>query len=180
MMRCRAIVATLTVLAVMQPALADGGAVRLSQVSGPYRVTLLTSPTPLRAGVIDVSVVVAAASSDDDLPDAAVELSLVPKDRPEAAISRSATVDGSTTGLFRTATFDVPRGGEWTLAADVSGRDGVARATTDLRIGPPLPRWTAFLGWLILPVILFAAYLWRAWRDARRTMRMEKGTGAAT
>lgn len=169
MTRRRAIAAAIAVLVVVQLAVADGGAVRLSQVSGPYRVTLITSPTPLRAGPIDVSVVVAAASGDEDLPDAPVTLSLAPRNRPEAAISRNATTDGSTTGLFRTATFDVPREGDWTLVAEVSGRNGVTRAATDLRIGSALPRWTTFLGWMLAPAVPIAFYLWCAMRSRERT-----------
>ncbi len=36
----------------------DGGAVRFSGQQGDWRITVFTSPTPLRAGPVDVSVLV--------------------------------------------------------------------------------------------------------------------------
>ncbi len=42
---------------------ADGGAVRLRQRSGGYQIAVFTEPTPLRAGPVDVSVLVQDAET---------------------------------------------------------------------------------------------------------------------
>jgi hypothetical protein len=50
---------------------ADGGALRASRQCGDYRVSVFTSPTPLRAGPVDVSVLVQDAATGEvqhDLP----------------------------------------------------------------------------------------------------------------
>jgi hypothetical protein len=44
---------------------ADGGAMRLSERAGGYRVTVFTDPTPLRAGPVDVSVFVQDADTGE-------------------------------------------------------------------------------------------------------------------
>jgi len=45
--------------------LADGGTVRLSQQQGNYQIAVLTTPTPLRAGPIDISVLVQKAGTHE-------------------------------------------------------------------------------------------------------------------
>ena len=47
--------------------LADGGTVRLSERQGNYRITVFTSPTPLRAGPIDLSVFVQDVTTGEPL-----------------------------------------------------------------------------------------------------------------
>ena len=42
-------------------AFADGGTLRLSETEGPYRISVMTSSNPFRAGPVDVSVIVADA-----------------------------------------------------------------------------------------------------------------------
>src|SRR5262249_22373888 len=69
---------TLRVLALaLRPCAAhgDGGAVRLAQQAGPYRVTVFTAPTPLRAGPVDVSVFVQDGAGAA-LPDVTVRVTL--------------------------------------------------------------------------------------------------------
>jgi hypothetical protein len=46
-------------------AFADGGAVIKQQISGPYRVTLFGSPSPLRAGPADLSVMIQDAKTGE-------------------------------------------------------------------------------------------------------------------
>jgi hypothetical protein len=145
-------------------ALADGGAVQLSQIIGPHRVTVLTSPTPLRVGRCDVSVVVSDAERGDDVRSARILLSLVPLDGSAAPTTHAATTDASPTGLFQMATFDAPRPGIWTLTVDIDGPAGLAHVATDLQIAPPIPRWSAFLGWILLPLGPIALHLIRTGR----------------
>ncbi|HEV3259998.1 MAG TPA: hypothetical protein VG013_24230, partial [Gemmataceae bacterium] len=44
-------------------AMADGGAIRLSEQKGDYQITVFTAPTPLRAGPVDVSVLIQNAAT---------------------------------------------------------------------------------------------------------------------
>src|SRR5262249_9718887 len=54
------------------PALADGGSVLLSQKTGDYRITVFGSPSPFRAGPVDISVLVQDAITGQPLPQARV------------------------------------------------------------------------------------------------------------
>jgi len=159
---------TAALLGLARFALADGGTVQLSQVSGPYRVTLLTSPTPLRAGQVDVSAFVSDARSGDDVRDARIELSFAPLDGSAEPETKVASADASSTGLFQVARFNAHRSGAWQLAADVNGRAGRARVSTELTIAPPIPRWTSFLGWILAPIVPITVYMVRAIRGGAR------------
>jgi hypothetical protein len=58
--------------------LADGGVVRKRAASGPFVITVLTTPEPLRAGPAEVTVLVQARDDEETILDADVELRLTP------------------------------------------------------------------------------------------------------
>src|SRR5262245_36391392 len=101
---------------VLQPSsflLADGGTVRLSQQEGEYQITVLTSPTPLRAGPIDVSVLIQKAGSNELALDGQVAIQATPRNHAGRTISQVATAEAATNKLFRTANFELPEAGTW-------------------------------------------------------------------
>ncbi len=158
----------MTTLALAATAMADGGTVQLSKTSGPYHVTLLTSPSPPRVGTLDVSVVVNNAESGETLRDASIMLSLAPADEPDAAITRPAVTDQSPTKLFQMASFDLNRAGAWMLAANVEGPAGRTHVETIIQIGKPIPRWIDLAGWIALPLMPITMYFFRERAAARR------------
>jgi hypothetical protein len=142
-------------------AFADGGTVRLSQTQGPYRITALTSPNPFRSGPVEINVLVQDATSGDALPDANVRLSLALRDEPDEARLFVAHSGATTNKLFHSATFQLPRAGEWTVSIDVEGPAGTARTSFDVTAGERLPRWVSFWPWFSWPfwvVALFAVH----------------------
>jgi len=60
----------IAVVCLASPAMvrADGGAVRLSERQGGYQITAFTSPTPFRAGPVDISVLVQDAATEKRRP----------------------------------------------------------------------------------------------------------------
>lgn len=102
---------------------ANGGTVRLSRAPlGPYLVTIYSSPTPLRTGEVDVSVLV------QDADDAVLTPAVVVEARPLALgegtsaqpIRREATRAQATNKLFQAAKFDVSEPGEWEFVVEVA------------------------------------------------------------
>ena len=55
---------------------ADGGAVRLRERAGGYQIAVFTSPTPFRAGTVDISVLVQDAATGECVPEARVTVGL--------------------------------------------------------------------------------------------------------
>lgn len=120
------------------PLAANGGTVRISRAPlGPYLVTIYTSPTPLRTGEVDVSVLV--QDPDDAVHTPRIVVEARPRRLAEGHVAqpvrRQATRAEATNKLFQAAKFDVSAPGEWEFHVNVEGagtlsfRGTVAKST---------------------------------------------------
>jgi hypothetical protein len=156
---------------------ADGGAVRLSERRGDYRITVFTSPTPLRAGPVDISVFVQNAATGQPIPEARITLRAVPRDHPEAAIHQSATMEVATNKLFQAAVFDLPEPVWWDVAIIVEGLRERIEVHFDMEADEPLPRFWEMTPWIVWPaaaVLLFCVHQWLVRRKAQGLRRINK------
>jgi len=135
---------------------ADGGTVRFSQVQGPYRVTLLTSPVSPRAGVVDFSVLVQDAATDRPRYDVPVRLQAWPAGQPQHAVGGLVTGAGTVNKLYRHVELDLHEAGEWTVTVRVSD---AAPIETTLAVGPPLPGWLDLLPWVVSPLVVIVLFV---------------------
>jgi hypothetical protein len=156
-----ATLAALAGLSVASLAQADGGAIRLSQVRGAYRVTVFTSPVPLSAGPVDISVIVADAADGRPIPDAQVTIRVFPQANPSREISRAATTDAAATKLYQMASFDMNEPGEWSIEVEVDAPLGRATVAASVEVAQPLPRWIDLAGWIALPIVPIALFIAR-------------------
>ena len=109
---------------------ADGGAVRLAQRAGGYQIAVFTSPTPFRAGPVDVSVLVQDAATGECVPEAQVTVCLKATGAGRT-VECPATTEAATNQLFHAAVFPTTGTG---LVGCGNCRRRAARA------GPP-PVW---------------------------------------
>ena len=100
-------------------AAADGGSLRLSTNQGGYHVTVFSAPTPLRAGPVDISVLVQDVTTRAPMPHAAVTVRMKRAGRP--ALEYAATRASATNKLFRepSSTFPTPGFGKWRFRSTV-------------------------------------------------------------
>lgn len=165
---------------------ADGGALRLSETRGDLRVSVFTSPTPLRAGRIDVSVLVQVATTSRTIQDAEVFVSAAPLGRRADAIRRRATAEQAANKLFQAAEFDLPEAGRWEFSIEVAsieaasieaasieggGPSTATPLTFEAQVAEPLPQWLAlapWIGWPWLVIAVFAAQRCLRSRPGRR------------
>ncbi len=168
-MRMRSIASVLPVLCLTTSiALGDGGTVRWSGVSGPYRVAVLTSPEPLRVGAVDVSVVVSDAHSGVEIRNARVAIQCAPPGRAGSVTCRTANRELSPTKLYQMASFDLDSAGQWGLEIEIDAPLGRARVTTELIVSPAMPRWIDLAGWILLPLLPITLFTAREVRRSRR------------
>jgi hypothetical protein len=132
---------------------ADGGTVRLSQRLDGYQITVFTAPTPLRAGPVDISVLVQDAGTGQPLPLARVTVRAAPRGRASEAILCPATVEAATNKLFRAAVFDLPEAGWWEVEVTVEDERGTARVRFEVEAAEAAPRWPALWPWLCWPAL---------------------------
>ena len=160
-----------------EPLLADGGVVRASAVSGPWRVTLFSSPTPLRAGPIDLSILLQDTATDQPMLGATVNLMLRhPESEP---ILVEATRAAATNRLLYAALLDLPQPGAWTVDVLAADGDVEARLEAVIEAGPPIPRLLSLWTWLAIPGIVLIVFTVNQWlaRTRHASPACEPGPG---
>lgn len=136
---------------------ANGGTVRISRAPlGPYLVTIYSSPTPLRTGEVDVSVLVQDSGNAVLAPPISVEARPLTLGGGSSGgtIRREATRAQATNKLFQAAKFDVSEPGEWEFVVEVAEAGSLsftaAVAKTTLRDRPYLLALLVLLPLLVL------------------------------
>ena len=131
---------------------------RLSRRSGPYVVTVFTTPTPLRAGRADVSVLVQDEETGRIVDEVEVSVRLAAVGGGEAAASYAATRRRATNKLLKAAAVDFPAPGSWTVVAGVSGPKGFSRVRFNAEVLAAPPSWIQrlpWIGWPLAPIAVF-------------------------
>ena len=149
---------------------ADGGAVRLREQAGGYQITIFTSPTPFRAGPVDVSVLVQDAATGEYLPEARVSLCLKAAGDGRV-LEYPATEEAATNKLLRAAEFQLPEPGSWDVAVAVEGPQGPAVVRFEVPADEPPPRWLDLWPWFAWPglaVTLFGIHRVLAGKGLKR------------
>ena len=142
-------------------AVADGGTVRYSGRQADRLVTVFTDPTPLRTGLVDVSVLVQDAKSGQALGDVPVVVSAEPIDHSQQPVAVTATAEAATNKLLRAARFDLPSPGGWHLEVDVDDSGRKATIDFDVEVAEGLPPWFElglWIGWPLAAIGLFGVH----------------------
>ena len=138
--------------------LADGGTVRLSQRQGNYQITVLTSPTPLRAGPIDVSVLVQKAENNELVLDGEVTVKATQRGDSGRTVSQAATFEAATNKLFRAANFELRQPGWWDVEVSIDDPLGDANVGFEMEAAEPLPKWLAMWPWFSWPALVIVLF----------------------
>jgi hypothetical protein len=151
---------------------ADGGAVRFSGRYGNRRITVFTAPTPLRAGLVDVSVLVQEADSGRPLPDVPIVVRAHPLHQAQGRISAPATTAAATNKLLQAASVPLSEPGWWHVEVVVQGVGAGSPIGFDVAVTEALPPWlnlSIWIGWPVGAIGLFAVHQWLVQR--RRSFR---------
>jgi hypothetical protein len=140
--------------------MADGGAVRLRERAGNYQVAVFTSPTPFRAGPVDVSVLVQDAATGEPVPQARVTVRLTER-ASGRVLEYPATSEAAVNKLLRAAVFQLPEPGWWDVDVAVEGPHGPAVIRFAVEADAPPPRWRELWPWFSWPamaVVIFCVH----------------------
>jgi hypothetical protein len=143
------------------PVQADGGTLRLSEQRHGYRISVFTSPSPWRAGPVDVSVLVQNVETGDPLADVDVAVAVSSLDRPGRSIAERAVAGSATNKLFYSAELELPSSGRWRIEVTVAGPQGTTTSSCELEAGEPLPPWLGLaplIGWPAIVIALFVVH----------------------
>lgn len=142
------------------PILADGGAVRFAGPVGEYQVTILTSPEPLVAGMVDVSVSLQDRHSGRIAEALEGLVAAIPPIPGSSTPRREGRIQPglSLNPLFHSALVPIDQPGEWRLSLRIQDPAGLPPIEFAVTAFPPPPPWRAFAGWIALPaapILLF-------------------------
>ncbi len=139
---------------------ADGGKVEFQRKAGAFNITLFSTPSPVRVGRTDFSVMVQNVASPELVMNADVRLHFVQREANSIAeVSAPARHDKATNKLLYAAPVDLTSTGKWRVEIAVQTTRDSALVTGDLDVLPPEPpllaHWPYFVA---LPVValLFA------------------------
>jgi hypothetical protein len=139
---------------------AHQGTVRLCERAGGYQLAVFTLPTPLRAGPLDVSVLVQDVATGECVTQARVTLHLTARGSG-LVLEHPATSGASGNKLFQEAVFELPEAGWWDVEVAVDGPRGPARVRFPVEAGEAPPRWLdlwPWFGWPAFAVALFGLH----------------------
>jgi hypothetical protein len=139
---------------------------------GNYQVSAFASPDPLRAGPVDISVLLQDAATGAPIADANIDVSMSPRDERGPTLRASATSAAATNKLLRAALIDMPTAGTWDAELSIVADRGPATVHFAIEVGPPLPRWLTVWPWFTWPVgavFIFAVHRRLVWRKQRAT-----------
>lgn len=148
-------------------ALADGGALRFSGRRGDRLISVFTSPTPLRAGLTDLSVLVQEVESGRAITDLSIDVHADHLDQTHVRVSAPATNDQATNKLMRAATLELTEPGRWRVDVFVQGLNRAQPIGFDLEVAEPTVPWLQtilWIAWPIVPIALFAIHEFRVRR----------------
>lgn len=137
----------------------DGGRVVLIERQGDTRITIFSSPNPLRAGPIDISVLLQDAVTGQPIADALVNVRIVSHDQPDTVIHANATEDAATNKLLRAALVELPESGWWDVEVDCSVKDKKPiHVDVTVEAGQRLPQWLTVWPWFTWPFGVVALF----------------------
>ncbi len=166
---CLGLLSVSAVFLIPSLAVADGGALRLSEQKDGYRIAAFTTPTPLRAGPVDISVLVQDAATGE--PNAEVEVSVKVQsyDNRCASLSQCATTQAATNKLYHAATFNLPEAGWYSVEVSIIGALGETQVRFDVEAAEPLPPGLTLLPWVGWPFLAISLFVLHQFFVRRRS-----------
>jgi YtkA-like protein len=152
----RGLLLVAAVLAFSSRAQADGGFVELHQEAGPFVVTVFAAPGPLRAGPVDISVLVQDRPSGQPVLDAEVFVRL---EGPGATtLVERATREAAQNKLLYSALLNLPEAGQWELEVTIKQGKETASIVGQVSAAAPTPFLLSYWRSLLLPPIVIAVF----------------------
>jgi hypothetical protein len=161
--------------AASSPVLGDGGTLRFSGRRGDRLVTVFTAPAPLRAGPIDLSVLVQDAETGRPITNLPIDVQGQQIGHAQTTIRAAATPGAATNKLLRAARLELSEPGRWHFDVYVQGVDRSQPIGFDVEVAQPPPPWlnmSLWIAWPLVPIGLFAIHQFRLRRRAGGDVRL--------
>ena len=153
---------------------ADGGTVQFKKSAGPFSITVFTTPSPLRSGPVDISLMI-QSSDNQPLLDCVTEVQL--RKEGEVSIRSEATHGAAQNKLFYAAQVRIPKSGVWDLDVTIRRGDDSARVSGAITVAASNPVLLVYWRSLAIPPILISLFALNQWLTRRRTASQKREHG---
>jgi hypothetical protein len=142
-------------------AFADGGMIRFSERRGDRLITVFTTPTLLRAGPVDISVLVQNADTGRPLSDLPIVVYAYPIQNPLRKFATPATNEAASNKLMCAAALGLTEPGWWHVETIVDGVEEDPPVAFDVEVAEAPPPWLQlglWIGWPLVAIGVFAVH----------------------
>lgn len=149
------------------PAHADGGAVQFEKAAGAFVITVFTTPSPLRAGPVDISLMIQRRDNQQPVLDCQAVVQL----RKEGVmnIRSEATHEAAQNKLLYAAPVQVPEPGPWELEVAIQRGDDSINIAGEITVASSAPVLLVYWRSLALPPLVIALFALNQWLKRRST-----------
>lgn len=147
------------------PAHADGGAVQFEKSSGQFVVTVFATPSPLRAGPVDISLLVRDRKDQQPVFDCQAFIQLCKEGA--MSIPSQATHEAAHNKLFYAAPVKVPESGLWELEVDIQHGDDSISVAGEIAVASSNPLLLVYWRSLALPPVFISLFAVNQWLKRR-------------
>ena len=154
---------------------ADGGTVQFRKSVGPFSITVFTTPSPLRSGPVDISLMIQSSDNQQPLLDCATEVQL--RKEGEVSIRSEATHGAAQNKLSYAAQVRVPKSGVWDLDVTIRRGDDSAKVSGAITVAASNPFLLVYWRSLAIPPILISLFALNQWLKRRRTAGQKREHG---
>jgi hypothetical protein len=141
---------------------------------GAYRISVFTSPDPLRAGPIDISVLLQDAETGMPITNAQVNVSLTPSSGLGRTIQTVATNDAATNKLLSAALVELPEPGLWDIEITCLAQHNSARVQFSADVGPRSAGWLNMWPWFSWPAAVVIMFVFHRRLVSRSKITLER------
>src|SRR5262245_27684443 len=168
----------LTIVLLINGAHADGGTVQFTKSAGPFSITVFTTPSPLRAGPVDISLMIQRSDNQQPLLDCIADVQL--RNRGDVTISSKATHDAAQNKLFYAAQVRITEPGVWDLEVTIRRGDDTAKVSGAITLAASNPVLLVYWRSLAIPALFISLFALNQWLKRRRTAADQKRDTVST
>jgi hypothetical protein len=148
---------------------ADGGAVQFQKAAGPFRITVFATPTTLRAGPVDISLMIQSRDNQEPVLDCQTMVQL--RKEGVTSIRSEATHEAAQNKLLYAAHVKVPESGLWELEAAIKQGNASINITGEITVAPSAPVFLVYWRSLALPPLIISLFVMNQWLKRRNRQR---------
>jgi hypothetical protein len=166
-------VVVLAALGIVPPAnaRADSDVLRFKKTIDNVEISVFTPPPPIRAGTVDINVLVRPDPPNARVPAPVFQICAYPVGFPEKKRRADNVLTPSLDKMFTAAELQIPAPGRWQVEVDADIVNAERVGEFEIDVEEPSGRLGLWIGLPLAVIVIFVAHRWLVHRRHRRVVR---------